>query len=69
MKLKSLIAVSVVLMAPLATPVFAASAADCAKQTLEQRVDSAMAMSDRPANQRERDAARKAEVTFLVSHV
>lgn len=69
MKLKSLIALSAILVVPMATTALAAPAADCAKQTLEQRVDSALAMADRPANQRERDAVRKPEVTFLVSHV
>jgi predicted methyltransferase len=69
MKLKTLLTLTVVMTAPLALPVFAATATDCAKQTLEQRVDSAMAMPDRPADQRERDAVRTAEVTFLLSHV
>jgi predicted methyltransferase len=69
MKLKSLFAVSVFLMAPLALPALASPAADCAKQTLEQRVDGALAAADRPADQRERDAVRKAEVTFLLSQV
>jgi predicted methyltransferase len=69
MKLKSLLAISVLVMAPLAMPSFAATAAECAKQTVDQRITGALAMADRPADQRERDAARKAEVTFLLSHV
>jgi predicted methyltransferase len=69
MKLKTLLALTVVMFAPLALPAFAGTAAECAKQTLEQRVDSAMAMPDRPADQRERDGTRKPEVTFVLSHV
>ena len=69
MKLKFLLILSVFVMVPLAAPVFAAPSADCANQTLDQRVNGAMAMADRPADQRERDDVRKAEVTFLLSHV
>ncbi|ESQ87706.1 hypothetical protein ABAC460_18710 [Asticcacaulis sp. AC460] len=43
---------------------------DCAiDASLDTRVSAAVARADRPADQRERDAVRKAEVDFLLGHV
>lgn len=51
-----------------AAPVIA-SASECASQTSEQRIASALSQTDRPADQRERDALRRPEVDFVLSHI
>ena len=50
-------------------PAFAAAPECAADASLATRVDAALARTDRPAEQRERDEFRRPEVEFLLSHV